>query len=134
MMVPRWEIWSFDPLNEDDERRIFGTFPAEEAGRIVRLYNARPTASRVAFARRVLVTVPARHAWWTSTVYRSGRTVARYVTGRDVADVVGRLVAQAGVSTVAVWTFRDDAQAGAAPLAVARLHGRHFRLEWVAAA
>lgn len=130
MRIPRWEIWSFDPLDEDDERRIFGTFTATEAGRIVRTYNARPTATRVAYARRVLVTVTDRHSWWVSITYGSGRVAEHSAVGRDVAHVVGRLVARPGVVSVSVWTFRQDADAGAAPLAVARRQGRCFRLRW----
>lgn len=104
----RYELYSVDPLNEDDQRFLDGTYPLELARQWVAACYADPNCMRIPRMRPVRIHAR-RHTYYVEASGRRWHLVA------DSPLQAARAAARRGVPA-RVWWCKDDYAAGCPPL------------------
>jgi len=114
----RYQLWSVDPLDPDDERPLLGSYTMQACRRIIAVYNTKDECHRILTARPVECEIPSHHRYSCQVHFvRSGRVFLRRLHAVDVyaaaRDCLRRFGSQ--IDEVAVWLFDEDRAAGAPP-------------------
>lgn len=108
----RYELYSVDPLNQDDQRRLEGTYPLSVAQKWASCCYADPNCRRVPMIRPVAIP-HRRHTYYVEAGGRRWHLVA------SSPAAAAREAAHRGVPAC-VWWCKDDFTAGCPPLAELR--------------
>jgi hypothetical protein len=131
----RYQLWSVDPIDPNDERPLFGSYTLEACRRIIAVYNTRDRCHRLLIAKPVECQIPACHCY-TCQIHttKSDKVFVRKIQAADAyaaaRDCIRRF--QAGIDEVAVWLYDEDREAGALPVLLLHRDGKLWRARRIA--